>query len=140
MPETVLGAIRRQAREHPDDVAFWTPARTWTFADLDRQSSRVAHGLSSLGIGRGARVACLTRHTVECVVLTQAACKIGAVCMPVNWRLAPREVGYIVGDGEAQLLMADAEFAATAQSAAPPCVRHIVTSVQIGRASCRERV
>jgi acyl-CoA synthetase (AMP-forming)/AMP-acid ligase II len=128
MPETVLGAIRRQAREHPDDVAFWAPARSWTFADLDRQSSRVAHGLSSLGIGSGGRVACLTRHTADCVALTIAACKIGAVSMPVNWRLTPREVGHILGDGEAQFLMADAEFAAAAQSAAPPCVRRIVTT------------
>jgi acyl-CoA synthetase (AMP-forming)/AMP-acid ligase II len=93
MPETVLGAIRRQARERAGELAFWTPARTWTFADLDRRSSRIAHGLASLGIGRGDRIACLTRHTADCVALTLAACKVGAVCMPVNWRLTPREVG-----------------------------------------------
>jgi acyl-CoA synthetase (AMP-forming)/AMP-acid ligase II len=57
-----------------------------------------------------------------------AACKIGAVCMPVNWRLSPREVGYIVGDGQARLLMADAEFAATATSTAPTGVRRILTT------------
>ena len=57
MPETVLGAIRRQSLQRPDTIAFWTPSRTWTFADLDRQSSRIAHGLSSLGIGRQDRVA-----------------------------------------------------------------------------------
>ena len=128
MPETVLGAIRRQARERPDAIAFWTPARTWTFADLDHQSSRIAHGLASLGVGREDRVACLTRHTADCVVLTLAACKLGAVCMPVNWRLTPREVGYITGNGEARFLMADAEFAASAQAAAPPNVRLTVTT------------
>ncbi len=74
------------------------------------------------------RVACLTRHTADCVVLTLAACKLGAVCMPVNWRLTPREVGYIVGNGEARFLMADAEFAASAQAAAPPSIRRIVAT------------
>ena len=128
MPETVLGAIRRQSLQRPDTIAFWTPSRTWTFADLDRQSSRIAHGLSSLGIGRQDRVACLTRHTADCVALTLAACKIGAVCMPVNWRLTPREVAYILGNGEARFLMADAEFAEAGKAAAPPSVRRIVAT------------
>jgi acyl-CoA synthetase (AMP-forming)/AMP-acid ligase II len=128
MPETVLGAIRRQARERADDVAFWTPSRVWTFADLDRQSSRIARGLQSLDIGAEDRVACLTRNTVDCVVLTLAACKIGAVCMPVNWRLMPREVAYIFGDGEALFLRVDAEFAATARAAASSGVRRILAT------------
>jgi acyl-CoA synthetase (AMP-forming)/AMP-acid ligase II len=128
MPETVLGAIRRQARQRGGELAFCTPSRTWTYADLDRQSNRIAHGLASLGIGRHDRVACLTRHTADCVALTLAACKVGAACMPVNWRLAPREVAYIVGNGEARFLMADAEFAATARGSAPPSVRRIVTT------------
>jgi acyl-CoA synthetase (AMP-forming)/AMP-acid ligase II len=128
MPETVLGAIRRQARERANDVAFWTPGRVWTFADLDRHSSRIAHGLADLGIGRGDRVACLTRHTVDCVALTLAACKIGAVSMPVNWRLTASEAGYIIGNGEARFLMADAEFAATARAAASAGVRRILAT------------
>ena len=128
MPETVLGAIRRQARERPENAAFWAPSRTWTFADLDRQSSRIAHGLASLGVGSGDRVACLTRHTADCVALTLAACKIGAVCMPVNWRLSPREIGHILDDGKAIFVMADAEFAPAVQSAASPSIRRIVTT------------
>jgi acyl-CoA synthetase (AMP-forming)/AMP-acid ligase II len=128
MPETVLGAIRRQARERAGEVAFWTPGRVWTFADLDRRSSRIAHGLQSLGAGRGARIACLTRHVVDCVVLTLAACKIGAVCMPVNWRLTASEAAYIIGDGGALFLMADAEFAATARAAAAAQVRRILAT------------
>ena len=36
--------------------------------------------------------------------------KIGAVCMPVNWRLAPPEIEYIVNNGNAKLMMADAAF------------------------------
>ena len=84
----IAGIIRRQARERADRTAYVTPTRTWTFAEVDAESSRVAQGLASLGVGPGDRVACLTKHMAECGVLLLAACKLGAVCMPVNWRLA----------------------------------------------------
>ncbi len=114
MAETVLDAIRRHARERGGEAAYWTPARTWTFAQLDEASNRIAQGLRSFGVGAGDRIACLTRQTADCVALVLAANKVGAVCMPVNWRLAPPEIEYIVGNGQAKLMMADAQFAMAA--------------------------
>ncbi len=110
MTETVLDSIRRHARERGTDLAYWTPARTWSFAQVDEASNRIAQGLKSLGIGPGDRVACLTKLTADCVALVLGANKIGAVCMPVNWRLAPPEIDYIVENGRARLMMADAAF------------------------------
>jgi len=116
MSETVLDTLRRYARERGADLAYWTPARTWSFAQLDEASSRIAQGLLSLGVGAGDRVACLTKLTADCVALVIAANKIGAVCMPVNWRLAPPEVEYIVKNGEAKMMMADKAFLSLAGS------------------------
>jgi fatty-acyl-CoA synthase len=107
---TVLDSVRRHARERGGDPVYWTPARSWTFAQLDEASSRIAQGLMSLGIVPGDRVACLTKRTADCVALVLAANKVGAVCMPVNWRLAPPEIDYIVENGRARLMMADAAF------------------------------
>jgi len=121
--ETVIDAIRRQAHAQPDAQAYWTPTRRWTFADLDEASNRAAQGLRTLGIGEGARVACLTKHTAECVVLTLAACKLGAVCMPVNWRLAPPEIEYIVKHGEARLMVADAAFLEAMRAVGAPLLK-----------------
>lgn len=112
MERTMLDEARRRGLERPDAVAFVTPQRRWTFGDVETLSNRLAQGLASRGIGRDDRVACLTKHTAQCTVLTLAAQKVGAVCMPVNWRLAPPEVKYIVDNGEARLMMADAEFLA----------------------------
>ena len=111
MAETILQAIGRYARERGEQTVYWTPSRTWSFVELDRASNRIAQGLASLGIGRGDRVACLTKHTADCVALVLAANKAGAVCMPVNWRLAPPEIEYIVNNGKAKLLLADKLFA-----------------------------
>jgi len=110
MPETVLDAVRRHARKRGGELAYRTPARNWSFAQVDDASNRVAQGLKSLGVGAGDRVACLTKQTVECAVLVLAANKIGAVCMPVNWRLAAPEIEYILNNGQAKLMMADAAF------------------------------
>jgi fatty-acyl-CoA synthase len=114
MPETVLDAVRRHARERGGQLAYRTPARNWSFAQVDEASNRVAQGLKSLGIGARDRVACLTKQTVDCAVLVLAANKIGAVCMPVNWRLAAPEIEYIVNNGQAKLMMADAAFVSAA--------------------------
>ena len=110
MAATILDTIRRHARVRGADLAFWTPTRTWTFAELDDASSRIAQGLKSLAIGAGDRVACLTKKTADCVALVLAANKIGAVCMPVNWRLAPPEIEYIVDNGDARFMLVDAIF------------------------------
>jgi acyl-CoA synthetase (AMP-forming)/AMP-acid ligase II len=114
MAETVLDSIRRHARERGAAPAYWTPARSWSFAQLDDASSRIAQGLITLGIGAGDRVACLTKLTADCVALVLAANKVGAVCMPVNWRLAPPEIEYIVTNGQAKLMMVDQAFVAAA--------------------------
>lgn len=122
MDGTLLDEARRRGVERPNAVAFVAPERCWTFGEIEALSNRLAQGLASCGIGRGDRVACLTRHTAQCTVLTLAAQKAGAVCMPVNWRLAPPEIGYIVDNGEARLMMADAEFLAAVRGLALPRV------------------
>lgn len=125
---TLTEAIRRQYRERPDAIAYVAPGRNWTFGDLHAESSRVAQGLASLGIGPGDRVACLTKQTAEAIVLLLAANKIGAVGMPVNWRLAPPEIEYVLNNGEAKFLMVDEFFLPAVRQTNTPGVRHMVAT------------
>ena len=106
VPET----IQRHGREKGGETAYWTPGGVWTFAQLEERARRVAQGFASLGIGPGDRVSCLTKHTADCVALVLGANKVGAVCMPVNWRLAPPEIEYIVNNGKARFMMVDSVF------------------------------
>jgi long-chain acyl-CoA synthetase len=109
---TLLDALKRQLVERPDAAAYrWGP-RTWSFRELERDTDRIANALVKQGIGQGDRVATLTKHHVPCMLLTLAAMKVGAVCMPVNWRLAPPEAEYILLHGQASLLLVDEGFAA----------------------------
>jgi acyl-CoA synthetase (AMP-forming)/AMP-acid ligase II len=126
-PDRRVGDIlRRHAAERPDRLAWVTSARQWTFAQADAAANRIAQGLASLGIGAGDRVACLTRHGAECTLLLIAASRIGAVCAPLNWRLAFSEVEYVACHSEARFVMADREFLPALQGRELPLVRHIV--------------
>ncbi|HJV87753.1 MAG TPA: long-chain-fatty-acid--CoA ligase [Noviherbaspirillum sp.] len=126
--KTLVAALRRQNRERPDATAYIAPERTWTFSDLQAESNRVAQGLATLGVGPGDRVACLTKHTAEAVVLLLAANKLGAVGMPVNWRLAPPEIEYVLNLGEAKFLMVDEFFLPAVQKTNTPSVRLTVAT------------
>lgn len=126
---TFNAAIERHARTVPDRIAYRTPERTWTYREVDQEANRIANGLAALGLGTGHRVACLTKHMTECTLLVLAAQKIGAVCMPVNWRLAGAEIEYIVNHGEAQFMMADAEFLPVLQGISLPQLKKTVATL-----------
>ena len=86
-----------------------------TYAELAGRSSRVGRALESLGVSSGDRVVLLCRNRVEFVESYFAAARIGAIVVPVNWRLAPAEVGFIVEDSGAEAVLFDAEFAGVAR-------------------------
>ena len=121
-------AIQKLGQQLPDHLAFRAPGRTWTYAEVEQETNRIAHGLMALGIGVGDRVACLTKQLTECTMLVLAANKIGAVCMPVNWRLSAGEIAYIVMHGEAQFMMTDAVFLPLLQGLSLPRLRKTVTT------------
>jgi len=107
----LIGCLAQRARLQSDEVAFTSDALSVTFAEIDRQASQLANALRSLGIGPCSRVAILTRSQSDCVRLVFAAMKIGAVCVPVNWRFSTEEIRFVVEDSGARLLVTDAEFA-----------------------------
>ncbi len=109
--------IRRRAAEHAERVAFVTPARSWTYGELDAQSSRIAQGFAAAGVVAGDCVASLTRQGAECILLLLAAGKLGAVLAPLNWRLSALELEYALGVARPKVLMLDASLAAGADQA-----------------------
>ncbi|MBV8219463.1 MAG: long-chain-fatty-acid--CoA ligase [Solirubrobacterales bacterium] len=98
--------VRRHAASRPDVVAIRCGARALTYAELDDRSSRLAQALLSAGVRAGDRVAHLDRTAPEIVELLFATSKIGAVTVPLNWRLAPAELETIVADAGAAVLIA----------------------------------
>ena len=77
---------------------------------LDERSSRLAQALRDSGVGPGDRVAYLDRTAPEVIELLFAVSKIGAVIVPMNWRLAGRELSAVLADSAARVLIAGADF------------------------------
>ncbi|GAA3999933.1 class I adenylate-forming enzyme family protein [Sphingomonas humi] len=109
-PPTLLDLLRRFAGERPQATALLFGGDRLTFAELDRRSSQLANGLVSKGIRSGDRIAILARNHPVFYELLFAAMKIGAMMMPLNWRLSSAEVAAILADGEPHLLLLDSEL------------------------------
>ncbi len=108
--------LARQARLRPDRVAYRCEGVDRTFGALEERVNRLANALAERGLGRGDRVATLMTNRLEVVEAYLAAAKLGARCVPVNFRLVPGEISYILSDCEATALVVDAGLAATARS------------------------
>lgn len=88
----------------------------YTYAQVNTRINRTAHMLIGLGVKPGDRVALLLMNGAPFYEVYLACAKLGAVIVPVNWRLVPDELAYILGDAGAETLIFDTEFAALAQA------------------------
>jgi acyl-CoA synthetase (AMP-forming)/AMP-acid ligase II len=84
----------------------------WTYAELEARSNRVANLVLSLGSGPGRKVIWCGPNSPEVVAVMNATRKIGAVAVPLNYRLTPEEALYVVNHSDAQIAYIDAEYAA----------------------------
>ena len=75
------------------------------FRSLQRVAATLAAGLASLGVGRGDRVAMVLKNRREAVESYWACQWLGAVIVPLSWRVAPADVAYCVADSEARLVV-----------------------------------
>ena len=89
----------------------------YTFAGLNARANRLAHLLRErLGVDKGDRVSILAHNSVAYIDLFYAVGKIGAILAPLNWRLAGRELAYILEHSRPKVLFCGPEFADTLAS------------------------
>ncbi len=109
-PATVAECLRRWARQRPDHPAIRWDSQQITYGQLDRRTNRLAQALAGTGVEAGDRVAYLDKNGPEQLELLFATAKLGAVACPVNYRLAPPEIAYIVADSQAKVFVVGGEF------------------------------
>jgi len=101
--------IRRNAQHFGERPAFIFDDRRVSHGEYLERVERLAAGLAAAGVAAGDRVAVIARNCLEFADLYGAVAWLGAVLLPVNWRLNPEEIAYVLGDGAPKLLIADAE-------------------------------
>ena len=117
--------------------------RKFTYREMNERNSRLAQALrDEFGITRGDRVAVLAENDTN-FFETQFACwKLGAIFVPLNWRLSIPELEYIVGDAGPDVIIHDDQFADNATKLAELCdIAHRITwGPSIGDAASYEEV
>jgi acyl-CoA synthetase (AMP-forming)/AMP-acid ligase II len=110
MPDTL--SIYAQSQPDKPGVIDDKPDGTvvmWTYAELEAQSNRVANLLLSLGVRPGEKVLWCGPNSPEVVAVMNATRKIGAVAVPLNYRLTPEEALYVINHSDAEVAYVDYE-------------------------------
>ncbi len=116
---TLADLVELHAAATPDKAAIEHPGGRLTYAALAQRVADAAQGLASLGVVHGDRVAVLAYNHPDTLVLLLACARLGALLMPLNWRLAPSELAWIIADASPRVLFADAANAGAAPGARP---------------------
>jgi acyl-CoA synthetase (AMP-forming)/AMP-acid ligase II len=93
---TVIGTFEDRVRAYPDRPALQRGELVWSFTELDRRVTRLAHVLGNLGIVRGDRIAILSENRPEYVEAVLACARVGAILACQNWRLAVPELRHCI--------------------------------------------
>ncbi len=120
--------IAHHATNRPNARAMLDLAtdRSFTYAEMNERTSRLAAALASeFGVGHGDRVAVLANNNTNTFEVQFACWKLGAIFVPLNWRLTIPELEFIVGDCSPLVMVHDDEFAEPAAIlAADPGIPH----------------
>ncbi len=109
---TFYDLVNRNAAIYGDGRA-WTDDgvdRVFSFSEVKDAVDRLACGLQKLGIEKGDRIGILGKNSFSYFLLYGAAAALGAIVLPINWRLSADEVAYNLNDGSPKIVFADPEF------------------------------
>src|SRR4051794_19992083 len=101
------GVLAHHADRTPAKVLCSFEGEDVTYAEMAARSARTAAGLVDRGVCPGDVVGLLSYNRTELLETIFAANHLGAVAMPINWRLAAPEVRYILEHAEARALVCD---------------------------------
>ncbi|WP_375779265.1 class I adenylate-forming enzyme family protein [Bradyrhizobium sp. ma5] len=103
--------IERNAAYAPDKAAIHFEGLTLSYADFNQRIERVSRALKNqLGVERGDRIAILSLNRPDYLALLYACARLGAILVPLNWRLAAAEQLFILSDSGAKVLVLEQPF------------------------------
>jgi fatty-acyl-CoA synthase len=122
--------LARHAMMQPDATALRFLGHTTTWADLDRRVTALAGALSRRGVGFGDRVLILMLNRTEFIESFLAANKLGAIAVPVNFRMTPPEIAFLVTDCDAKVVITESVLAnvATAVRELEPALGTVIVA------------
>ncbi len=116
IPLTPLRCLRYAEEQYPRRTAIVCNNERFTYAQFGERVGRLAGALRQAGVQPGDRVAFLSTNCHRLLEAYYGVLEAGAVLLPLNIRLTPNELGYVLNDAEATVLFVEKQFLATADS------------------------
>src|SRR5580692_7236645 len=125
IPLTPVRFLRYAEQQFPSKTAMVCGGHRFTYAQFGQRASRLAGALREAGVKAGDRVAFLSLNCHRLLEAYYGVLEAGAVLLPLNIRLAPDELAYILNDAGAKILFLEKEFVSVVDS-----FRQTVSTVQ----------
>lgn len=137
--DTVLAAFLRTVESRPDATAVraYDGSMTLTWGELDRARTGLASGFAALGVGAGDTIALLLRNRPEFYPVDLAAMTLGAVTVSLYQTAAPEQLGHVLADSGASVVVAERELVGALDGLALPRLRLLVDGGPADRAGWR---
>jgi acyl-CoA synthetase (AMP-forming)/AMP-acid ligase II len=122
--------MRHWGEERAHRIAMREEDRIYSYSELEERTARVATALIAMGLEKGDRIAWIGKNSDLYFTLFYGAARVGVVMVPVGWRLAPAEWGFVVNDTHAKALFLGPGFDEAGQvlEGLIPHVEHIITA------------
>jgi len=115
--QLVIGEVlARWARKTPDNEALVFRNKRFTYREYNERVNRLANGLRTLGVNKGDKVALLFSNSNEIAEGFLAVCKLGAIVVPLNFRLVGRELVYQICNSDSIVLIFGEQYQETVNS------------------------
>jgi acyl-CoA synthetase (AMP-forming)/AMP-acid ligase II len=116
-------AFEHHAQCRPDVLLVDSELGTLRYGDAVDRVNAIINALEGLGLGPSSRFGVVARNRTETLLLLLAAQRGGAVIVPVNHRLSPSEMAWILEDSGCEALVAESMFASALEPLLPDCVK-----------------
>src|SRR5215470_1817911 len=116
LPLTPIRFLRYAEQQYPRSTAVVCGEYRFTYAQLADRVARLAGALRAMGVKPGDRVAFLSGNCHRLLEAYYGVLEAGAVLLPLNIRLAPLELAYILNDSESKVLFFEKQFSGLAES------------------------
>jgi fatty-acyl-CoA synthase len=122
--------LARHALMQPDATALRFLGRTTNWGELDQRVTALAGALSRRGVEFGDRVLILMLNRTEFIESFLAVNKLGAIAVPVNFRMTPPEIAFLVSDCQAEVVITESVLSkvATAVRAIDPMLKTVIVA------------
>ena len=123
---TPLRFLERAANFLAGKPAVYYRDRAWTYAEFNRRVHALAAAVRAAGVDRGDRVAVLAPNTPPMLEVHYGIPLAGAILVPINIRLSPGEVEYILSHSGAKVFIIDGQFLHLLPKNPPDSLRKVV--------------